>query len=426
MIEREYVTNEVPKDLSRVGHLVETPPQLNRRGFLRCLATGAMTTVFFALDACAPSAAPVPAPESPAAPKSTAAPAASPVAPATSQLAPTPSPATAPPQSTRSAGPAVATRFLQGSDSLAWAPVQIAERAGYFKDEGLELDVTYQGQGGPTANVAAVLNRNVAAGGLVGPNLIEVREQGRPIRIIGTLTQQYIANFVLRKDVAEKLGVTASDPVQKVDALKGLKIGTISLGGGVFLALKYAVAQRGIDLDRDATVTALSPWSSVIAALKAGHIEAAGMTVPFDSVAVLDGTAIELLSTSRRELPGLDNLIFTCIYANEQYRSDQAQADLITRFLRAVTRAQHLLHTRTAEAERTLRSAFESLDERVLQRALRDNLSAFTKTPVTTEEFFAGTKRFQEAASQKPLKVTFADLIDNGPAERAVRDLRLT
>ncbi len=314
-------------------------------------------------------------------------------------------------------------KLIQGSTSLDWAPVQLASAAGYFKQHGVDVAVTYQGSGGTTTNVGAVLNGGVDAGGQVGSALTAVRAGGADIRIIGALTNRIAVQVVMRSDVASRLGVKTSDPIaQRVKSLSGLKIGTLDLGGGVYFALQYALKQQNVDVSKVATVTGISPWEAVVAALQSGRIDAAAFTEPYGEIATSGGKAVLLLSTSRGEFPDLQNQIFTCIYAHNNYASDRARKDLLGRFMNAIAQAQHVIATQPQVAKSHLSSLFSSLPSDVFDAAFKD--TGFNPTPVISSAAFDNTHRYQEAVSGKSLPVKFADVIDNTFANAAVANLK--
>jgi ABC-type nitrate/sulfonate/bicarbonate transport system substrate-binding protein len=313
--------------------------------------------------------------------------------------------------------------FIQGSSSLEWAPVQLATAAGYFKQHGVEPTVTYQGAGGTTTNVGAVLSGGADLGGQVGPSLLAVRAGGADIRIIGALTNRIAVQVVVRSEVAKRLGVKETDPLaQRIKALHGLKIGTISLGGGVYFALQYALKQRNTDLSQVATVTGITPWEAVIAGMESGRLDAGAFTEPYGELAAQGGKGVLLLSTTRGEFPELQDLIFTCVYANRNYTNDAAKRELLTRFMAAIAQAQHVIATQPQTAKTHLATLFKELPADVFAGAFAD--VGFNSTPVISSSVFENTRRYQEAAGGKPVSVNFADSIDNSFATAAVAKLK--
>jgi ABC-type nitrate/sulfonate/bicarbonate transport system substrate-binding protein len=313
--------------------------------------------------------------------------------------------------------------FIQGSASLEWAPVQLATAAGYFKEFGVDPTVTYQGSGGTTTNVGAVLSGGVDAGGQVGSALSAVRAGGADIRIIGVLTNRIGVKVVLRSDVAARLGVKETDPLDKrIRALQGLRIGTINLGGGVYFALQYALRRQNIDLSKFATVTGIDPQDAIVAAMQSGRIDAGALSSPYGEIATQGGKAIVLLTTSKGEFPELQNQIFTCIYVRNNYANDKARKELLGRFMTALAKAQSVIATQPQTAKTHLAPLFSTLPSDVFAQAFAD--TGFSSNPIISSSAFDDTRRYQEAASGKTLAISFDDVVDNNFAKAAVANIK--
>jgi NitT/TauT family transport system substrate-binding protein len=321
------------------------------------------------------------------------------------------------------AGAITPMSFMQGSFSLGWGPVQLATLAGYFKQQGVDPTVTYQGAGGTTTNVGAVLGGSADLGGQVGTSLTAVRAGGADIRIIGVLTNRIEVKVVVRTEVAKSLGVKATDPLSKrLKSLYGLKIATIDLGGGPYFALQYALRRQNTDLSKVASVTGISSWDAIIAALQSGRIDAGVFTEPYGEMAAQDGKGVLVMSTSGGEFPELGNQIFTCIYANNNYARNPARRELLGRFMTAIAQAQQVIATQPQVAKARLGPLYPALPSDIFSTAFRD--TGFTPTPFIRSTAFDNTQKYQAAASNTTLNVNFGDLIDNTFATAAVASLK--
>src|SRR5712692_9222187 len=112
--------------------------------------------------------------------------------------------------------------------STTFAPLYHARAAGYFAEEGLDVDIVIVPG---TGSVQAVIARDSHFALAPGTHQLIAYERGqRLVAVMSILTRNSI-NIVMHKDVARERGITAQTPlVEKIRALKGLKLSGFATG----------------------------------------------------------------------------------------------------------------------------------------------------------------------------------------------------
>ena len=122
-------------------------------------------------------------------------------------------------------------KVVISSTSFAWLPLYVADGAGLFAKENLDVEIINVKDGAVV--VTAILNGDADVAGVGGNSVFASRAAGQPVKMLTPMNTEYTSTIFGRKDVLEKAGITAKSTLeQKVNALKGMRIGVISFNGG--------------------------------------------------------------------------------------------------------------------------------------------------------------------------------------------------
>ncbi|MBI2862043.1 MAG: ABC transporter substrate-binding protein, partial [Chloroflexi bacterium] len=235
-----------------------------------------------------------------AVPSPTAAPTSSPAAAATpTKAAPTPTKAATVTPTKRPLVKAVWA--LSSFGSLSHVVSYVAEAKGLFRDEGLDVERIASG-GGP-ATVAAVVGGSADFGTLSVESSIGAIAGGGPALIIAH-TNSAPSMVTLRKDVAERLGITEKSPLEdRARALKGLTITSVSAVGSTGRLARLLMQSVGLDPDRDAEFTYISQGSAQVAAMQQKRVDVISANPPDTLVPVVEGYGVVIFVLGRDPLP---------------------------------------------------------------------------------------------------------------------------
>src|ERR1041385_1553215 len=137
----------------------------------------------------------------------------------------------------------------------------VPKRLGYFKAEGLDVDIQNSQTGMISAQV--LQSNNAQVGTTAAAAIMTVREQNGDL----------LSFFNLKRNAGTFLVVLKDSPIQKLEDLKGKTIGAPSFGAGGGLGLKQNLSEIGITPDQY-TAIATGAGPSAVAALRTGKIDA--------------------------------------------------------------------------------------------------------------------------------------------------------
>lgn len=344
--------------------------------------------------------------------------------------APTTAPAAAPAQP--SAGAATASPFAplaqpvkivvaQATLSMLFAPLYVAEAKGYFTEERLEVERVVAGGGAKV--IAALVGRSVQFGCSIFGDTVGALRENQPVVLVAGIANQYQIQIVMRKEVAQKLGVTSTSPAaDKMKALKGLKISITSPGSGTDLLVRYLMRQVGLDPDRDADIVPMGTLDPAVAAMKAGRIDAAAVAPPATQQMILGDMGILLLDPAGGDVPALKNVHYGECRALRSYAD--ANPQIVAAFVRAIAKAEHFVATDKVGARDAMRAFFSQMDARTFEAAWESRLNDLPKDPVFPLDAVQRALDFENSFAEKKLTLPVESIVDNRFAEAAVRALR--
>ena len=216
-----------------------------------------------------------------------------------------------------------------GKAAFYYLPLTIAEQLGYFKDEGLKLEIS-DFRGGSKALAAVVGgSADVVSGAYEHTINLQSKKlyfqafalQGRLPQIVLGVATAKAANFHSFKD------------------LKGMKIGVTAPGSSTNNLVKQLLTKVGLDPVNDVAIVGVGTGATAVAALKSGEIDALSNVDPVMTKLEREG-AIKVVADTRtlkgtKEIWGAP-LPAGCLYAPIEFvkknpRTVQALTNAIVR-----------------------------------------------------------------------------------------------
>ena len=160
-------------------------------------------------------------------------------------------------------------KFVLPGNSMGYLPLFVAVHKGFFRDEGLEIELPRL--------VPAMAHNALIAGeahyhGLADSGL-RLAARGLPLKAIFYAADRPMYYLVAQKDI------------RTVAELKGKRIGVSQFGGTSDLSARLALKHYGVEPERDALLIQIGAEGTRMAALRAGSV--AAIIVPVPAVAVL-------------------------------------------------------------------------------------------------------------------------------------------
>jgi NitT/TauT family transport system substrate-binding protein len=291
--------------------------------------------------------------------------------------------------------------------SIAYAPLYIAEKQGYFKDQKITVSITTVSGGGAT--VPALQSGSAQFGFSSVFHQLDAVEQGQKIVSIAGINTGEGLDVVVSKKKAAQLGLTANSTLaEKGAALRQLKVGVVSTSGEPFYVLADLAKAGGVK-SQDLHLQAVA-GSAGITAMKTGQIDAMTIGLPVTTQAIAQAGAQMLVSCPAGDLPDLKDAPTETILASASYIS--SHADVTSRFVRAIGQAEAYLKANSDQAAETVRNGyFPTVDKSVFDTAWAEIAMVTPATPALTAAQLQNTIDFVTNATGKKVKATGADLL---------------
>jgi NitT/TauT family transport system substrate-binding protein len=278
------------------------------------------------------------------------------------------------------AGAAGKVRIGLSSKGLLFMPALVADAMGYFKDEGVDAELAVLGGANKvyTALVAGELEMSVSS----SVSILKARASQTDLMMVGTAMNQHGSNIVVSKEWAAKFNITdASSYEDRLKALKGITIGTSSVGGGSDQLVRLLAEEAGINPDRDMTLTVLAVGDATLAAFAQRRVDAITHSSPVAVKAIRDYDGMMLFHLSAGQVPLYDGFLYLAYSASEAWL--KANRDEALKTLAALQRAHRAIRD---DAQReTVRKAvkdkfYPEMDEALFADSWADYVTAFPPT----------------------------------------------
>jgi NitT/TauT family transport system substrate-binding protein len=155
------------------------------------------------------------------------------------------------------------TIAVGGKAALFYLPLTIAERRGYFIEEGLQVEIVDFPGGAKALQAMMGGSADVVSGGF--DHVIHMNSKGQNL-------QAFVAQLATP---ALSLGVTSAQAAKYKSArdLKGMKIGVTAPGSSTHLFLSYLLASVGLT-DDDVAVIGVGTGATAVAGVRSGQLDA--------------------------------------------------------------------------------------------------------------------------------------------------------
>jgi sulfonate transport system substrate-binding protein len=178
------------------------------------------------------------------------------------------------------------TLGVGGKPLLYYLPLTVAERRGFFKEEGLEVEINDFGGGAKSLQALIGGSVDIVTGAY--EHTIRMQAKGQDVRAITELGRFPAIVIAAKKDKAGQIRSAAD--------FKGLKIGVTAPGSSTALTAQYAMAKAGLK-PADAAFIGVGSGASAVAAMQKGEIDVISHLDPVISKLESEGDISILIDT---------------------------------------------------------------------------------------------------------------------------------
>ena len=292
--------------------------------------------------------------------------------------------------------------------SVFYAPQYAAITQGFFKEEGIELEIT-TGQGAD--NVMTSILAGQSDIGLCGPEAsIYVYNEGKEdyVLVFAQLTKRD-GSFLVSKNPTQNF--SWSD-------LKGKTVIPGRKGGVPYMTLEYVLKQNGINPQTDLNLDDSIKFDLMAGAFTGGNAEYVTLFEPTASMTQDAGKGYIVASVGKAagEVP------YTAYCAKKSYI--EKNQDIIEGFTRATYKGQQWVKTHSAkEVAEAVQSFFPATSLESLEKSVQSykDIDAWNETPVLKKEAFDKLQLIMTEAGELKQQAPYEKIVNNTFAEKVIK-----
>lgn len=304
-------------------------------------------------------------------------------------------------------------RLNEVTRSVFYAPMYAAISQGFFKEEGLNIELT-TGEGADKT-MQQVLSKSSDIG-FCGPEQV--------IYIYNQKREDYPVLFaqLTQTDGSFLVGRNAESNFQW-ESLKGKTVIGGRPGGVPEMAFEYVLKKHGLTPGKDLNVITNIAFAATTGAFKGGTGDYATLFEPNASMLtkINSGYIVASIGKEAGQIP------YTCYFSSKSYMDKNPQ--VIEKFTRAIYKGQLWVKQHSdAEVAKSIKSFFPGADEKILESVVKNyrSINAFASTPTLKEENL--NKLMDIIQSYKaqliPQRPAFDKIVNNTFGEKAIKDIK--
>ncbi|BBK44064.1 ABC transporter substrate-binding protein [Allostella vacuolata] len=231
------------------------------------------------------------------------------------------------------------TLAVGGKSALYYLALTIAEQKGFFKDEGLNLEINDFAGGSRSLQALIGGSADVVAGAY--EHTIRMQARGQEIQSFVLIGRGMQIAIGIKSDRADKVKSAAD--------VKGMKFGVSAPGSSTHMLLNYWIAKAGLKAS-DIAAIGTGAGASVVAAVDKGEIDGISQTDPAVTMLQEQG-AIKVVVDTRTMKGNMDvfggPLPAASLYSTAEFI--KANPNTVQAMANAIVRANRWLQTATPD-----------------------------------------------------------------------------
>jgi ABC-type nitrate/sulfonate/bicarbonate transport system substrate-binding protein len=279
--------------------------------------------------------------------------------------------------------------FSIPSRSIAAIDLYIAKERGFFREEGLDVDLV-QIRG--NVAIAAALSGQVHASNGVGTVIRAMERSELPLKILTVSLKRNLFWLVARGNI------------KSIAGLKNKVLGTTTMGGAQHTAAARLLRKGGLDPEKDVTVVVGGDVPAQLQSLIAGTIDAAALSPP-TVILARDKYNMTILGSAMEDVANLQN--GTAV--SEKFLRERR--DLIRHMLRARAKAGRYFWENERGTSEVL-AKYQGVDYPVALESYRLSKPAFTSQGIPSEKEVEDFLRADAELLKLPKPVAAAKIFD--------------
>jgi len=304
------------------------------------------------------------------------------------------------------------TLGVGGKPLLYYLPLTIAERKGFFKEQGLDVEINDFGGGAKSLQALIGGSVDVVTGAY--EHTIRMQAKGQDVRAVTELGRFPAIVIAVKKDKAGQVKSAAD--------FKGLKIGVTAPGSSTALTTQYAMVKAGLK-PTDAAIIGVGSGASAVAAMQKGEIDVIAHLDPVISKLESDGDIAILIDTrteaGTRALFGGSNPAAT-LYTKKDFIDENPVTTqrLVNAFMKSL---KWLASAKPEDVAEAVPTEYHLGDKPLYIKAVQNSLESYSRTGIVPPDGMASVMDMLKTLDPelKDAKVDLAATFDDRFVKKA-------
>ncbi len=292
--------------------------------------------------------------------------------------------------------------------SVFYAPQYVAINNGYFKENGMEIELT-TGQGADAVMTAVLANQCDI--GFAGPEAsIYVYQEGKEdhTQVFAQMTKKD-GSFLVARNKTDKFNW---------EDLKGKTIIPGRKGGVPYMTLEYVLKKNNIDPQKDAILDDSIKFDLMAGAFASGNADYVTLFEPTASLTQNEqkGYVVASVGEAAGEIP------YTAYFAKKSYIENNEET--IQKFTNSIYKGEQWVKEHSAQEIATaIQSFFPDTDINLLSTVIQNykDIDAWNDTPILKEEAFNRLQEVMTMAGELKETAPYEKIVNNKYSIEAVK-----
>ena len=291
--------------------------------------------------------------------------------------------------------------------SVFYAPQYVAINLGFFKEEGLDIELI--NGGGADKVMTAVLSNQVDIG-FAGPEAaVYIYNEGK---------EDYAEVFaqVTKRDGSFLISRESGD--FKWEDLKGKHILPGRKGGVPYMTLQYVLNKHGLNTETDLNFDNSISFDAMASAFVSGTGDSVTVFEPIATSFEIENKGHIVASVGE----AADEIPYTAYFAKKSYI--ESNPEVIQKFVNAIYKGQTWVDTHSAkEIAKELLVSFPDTNLEVLTKVVEryKSIDAWNTTPIMTKESFERLQEVMTNAGELEKVAPYEEIVNNRFAEESIK-----
>jgi NitT/TauT family transport system substrate-binding protein len=296
----------------------------------------------------------------------------------------------------------------------------VAEDAGFFKQNGLEIDNADVGSG--TRQAAAIMGGSAEVSSIGIEHLLDSAARGGDLVAISSCYDAFPMGITLSNGAIAKNGIVLTMPLEeRIRRLKGLRIAITSPGSSTDQLVRTLFLARGMKPDDNVQLQPMAPGPAMLAATEQGSIDGFVWSSPFPELATSKGVGKLVIDPMTGEVPEFKDVPYLTLATSRQTLA--AKRPQLLAAVRAYAEAMQFLRTQPEQARSLLRHRFASMDDAQYNQVFDKILRGVPGSPMITEDQVRKAQTTLNLIEKKPMNVSYSAVFYPDLVEQAMKDL---